>query len=274
MRLLFAAVAIAFRLANAKTILLSEVYVRPTIGERGQFIELFNPTGIMVDMSKYKVCVGSGAPCTSLSGFLPAGAYYSICRDLSVYAYCNAGTALKLDGLTGSAAGLKLIDTTGAVVDSATWPELPVGVSIARGLDLSNLMTFVSTTIPSIGSGFIEGLAPTSKLTPAPSPMPSSDPTPKPSALPTFAPTEVPTPLPTTAPPTNPPTLSSTELCAKANCHKLADCTISNGIASCKCKSGYVGDGTLICDDIDGRITYVADLLPSPLSNTFFAFRM
>jgi hypothetical protein len=65
-----------------------------------------------------------------LAGNLPPGGYYTLCSDISRYAFCNLGTELQLDEL----ARLDLIKPVSSVIDSVIWPTPTVGTSYARGL--------------------------------------------------------------------------------------------------------------------------------------------
>lgn len=265
---------------DAGDLVVSEIFPNPSGGDRGEFIELFNPTSAAISLYSYQICgLGdNGEPvCTSLAGELPAFGYYTICRDISVYAYCNIATMISLE----DSAGLSLEAAGGVVVDSITWPTpAPEGQSYARGLNAMNLFVFQFTT-PTNGFGFLgsppdPAPEPTSPMPVVPAPT-SPPVTPAPTAPPpTNAPVPPPTNMPITPAPlqTDPPvTPSPTTKCSNAFCHPNADCDEATG--TCTCKTGFRGDGQFVCADFNGTyIVVFAQLREKDLfimSRRFFA---
>jgi hypothetical protein len=233
----------------ADTLVISEILPIPTGGDRGQFIEIFNPTGAAIPLVGYTIC--SSANCTALVGIFPASTYYTLCSDISQYAFCNLGTKIDLAQLGGASGdSLTLKDPEGNAVDSAAWMNATEGMSYVRGLNEADLLEFSWTTATVPGSGFLGEVAKTpSPVTAAPVAPPTGAPiTPSPTSAPV-------TSKPTTASPTKAPiTPQPTDLCATAFCHQRADCIIEDDKASCRCKTGFAGDGQFICNDIDGAL--------------------
>jgi hypothetical protein len=254
MKVLFAGLSVllpAFVGADlmADKLVFSEILPIPTGGDRGQFIEIFNPTGAAVDLSGYELC--SSSNCTALVGIFPASTYYTLCSDISQYAYCNVGTKIDLAQLGGeSGDSLTLKDPEGNVVDSAMWMNATEGMSYVRGLNEADMLEFSWTADHVPGSGFLGEVTPTAPpVTAAPVDPPTGAPI-------TLSPTVAPvTPNPTTASPTKAPiTPQPTDLCATAFCHKRADCIIEGSKATCRCKTGFAGDGQFVCNDVDGTL--------------------
>lgn len=253
---------IAFAQLTADTLVISEVFPNPSEGDRGEFIELFNPTGMEVALYDYQICDFDKTFCTFLKGKLGPSGYYTLCRDISQYAFCNIGTTIPLHELDG----VYLIAPDQSVIDFAEWmTPAPEGESYARGL-LMNLLEFAFTD-PTNGFGFLGSTpSPTdAPVTPVMPPTPSPAtlapvtpapvaPVPPPTPVPTMPPppTPSPTPMPvTTAAPVTP---APTTLCDNAFCHPRADCDESTGVAICTCKTGFEGDGQFVCNDKDGKV--------------------
>lgn len=239
----------------------SEILPVATGGDRGQFIELYNPTFDDVDLAGYKICNYALDMCSDLVGMFPASTYYTLCLDISQYAFCNIGTDLDMTQVGGLADGdyLLLIDPESNVVDFVAWTNPTVGMSYVRGLE-SNLLDFTWTNSSTPGVGFLGAVV----VTPMPTTSAPITPTPAPVDTPPAPITPLPTPMPVTAAPTTaspvapsataaPITPQPTDLCAVAFCHPRADCNIVNDKAICTCKSGFAGDGQFICNDIDGK---------------------
>lgn len=251
MKLLFAGLSLllpAFVSADlvADKPVLSEILPLPTGGDRGQFIELFNPTGVAIDFAGFSIC--SSTTCTALVGIFPASTYYTLCSDISQYAFCNLGTKIDLAQLGGESGGaLTLKDPEGETIDTAMWANATEGMSYARGLNEADLLEFSWTTATVPGSGFLGAVTSTPTAAPV-APLTGAPITPSPTSAPI-------TPNPTTASPTKAPTTPQpTDLCATAFCHKRADCIITGDKAVCRCKTGFAGDGQFICNDIDGTL--------------------
>lgn len=261
--LLLALPRIAFAQLSGDDLVVSEVFPNPSGGTRGQFIELFNPTGGELNLYGYQLCDFDKNFCTALKGTLAASGYYTLCRDISQYPFCNIGTSIPLHELSG----VFLIGPTESVIDFAEWTSpAPVDQSYARGL-LVNLLVFTWTT-PTNGDGFLGTAATPAPVAPTPPPVAPIPVTPQPIevlpvAPPTVAPTMPPSPPPTLMPVTPAPvktpapvTPAPTTLCSNAFCHPRADCDQSSGVAICTCKQGFAGDGQFVCNDIDG--TYLS----------------
>ena len=161
------ALAVDAKLAG-DNVVFSEILFKPSSGNRGEYIELYNPTGKVVSAAEYKVCNASGA-CTALAGDLNPDSYYVLCRDISSYMFCRQATPLQLGGIN------QLFIFKGSdvnAVDVATTPDTPpVGKAFVRGLNASNLLEF-SYSSPTIGVGFLGGPTSTAGPTPAPVQVP------------------------------------------------------------------------------------------------------
>ena len=149
---------------NVNRVVFSEILFRPVGGDRGQFIELYNPTSQHVNAGDYKVCNPSG-DCTVLAGDFADHSYYVLCRDLSSYMFCRQATSLQLGDITQ----LFLYKSTStSPVDVVTTPSAsPIGESFTRGMNTNNLLEFSYTT-PSPGAGYLGGSTVTDAPTPAP----------------------------------------------------------------------------------------------------------
>jgi hypothetical protein len=145
-------------------IVFSEIYFRPSGGDREAFIELYNPTNTVINAGLWKVCDASGA-CTQLAGSLGVDSYLTLCKDMSAYIACNQATSLQLDTITQ----LFVKDSNDQTVDVVTVTGTPpTGSAYTRGLDQNNLLTFAFTTDVNPGSGWLGGPEPTIAPTPAP----------------------------------------------------------------------------------------------------------
>lgn len=146
----------------------SEVLFRPTEGDRGEFVELYNPTGEAIDTGAYSVCTAADV-CVNLAGMLAADSYYVICSDISTYAFCRQASTVQL----GSSTQLKLLKN-GESADVVTTPGTPpIGMAYARGLDsdtTQNGLLKFSYTEPSVGVGFLGGATVTAAPSTAPPP--------------------------------------------------------------------------------------------------------
>jgi hypothetical protein len=147
----------------------SEILFRPSGGDRGGFIELYNPTGDAVDTGAYQICTAANQ-CVSLAGGLAADSYYVLCSDISAYAFCRQATTIQLSSITQL-----YLKKDGLDADVVTAPGVPpTGSSYVRGTSgsgsNSDLLVFAYSTTPSVGVGFLGGATVT--LAPSPSPPP------------------------------------------------------------------------------------------------------
>jgi hypothetical protein len=244
---------------DIRQLLFSELLPLPAGGDRGEFIELFNPTVTVFDTTGYQVCDFQESTCTELAGSLQPASYFALCADVSQYVGCNIGTKIAMgDFVEGETKGLKLINGDGVTVDAVVFENPPIGSAYTRGVSAS-LFSFEWNTNPTPdGTGFLGPISPGAE-----SNAPIVPPTPVPIRIPTTVPTapsaspikSTPSPLvvtPTVAP--VPTTTLPTDLCATAFCHPRASCKFVNNAAKCTCNVGFEGDGQFVCNDVDGEV--------------------
>ncbi|MCL4267937.1 MAG: lamin tail domain-containing protein [Anaerolineales bacterium] len=154
-----------------------------------EWIELYNPSGIPIDLTDWELRASDGTPTIILDGIIPAGGYFLLERDDDTVVSDIAANQIYTGALSNSGEILSLVDTSNKVIDTANgngggWPR---GSSSTYGTmeRIANTTDSDSAWVTNGGSprngknangGDIMG-TPKNKNTTGPTPTPSRTPT-------------------------------------------------------------------------------------------------
>jgi len=108
-------------------VVMNEIYSRGTVGNE-DWIEIYNPNSVQVDLSNYKIYDGGGNGGTKAKKvfpagtFIPANGYFVIVTD-------DAAADGSGFGLSSSGEEVWLENTAGSVIDTISFPAMPVATS-------------------------------------------------------------------------------------------------------------------------------------------------
>jgi hypothetical protein len=154
-----------------------------------EWIELYNPSGVAIDLTDWELRASDGTPTIILDGIIPAGGYFLLERDDDTVVSDIAANQIYTGALSNSGEILSLVDTSNKVIDTANgngggWPR---GSSSTYGTmeRIANTTDSDSAWVTNGGSprngknangGDIMG-TPKNKNTTGPTPTPSRTPT-------------------------------------------------------------------------------------------------
>lgn len=110
--------------AVATNVILSELLPNPDSPNddaNGEYVELFNPTTLTIDVSNYELCDSGGCktiPSTTTTS-IASGQYLLICRNQNIFNLCDVELPLDLKNGGGDTVTLK--DSIGATLDVVTY---------------------------------------------------------------------------------------------------------------------------------------------------------
>ncbi|MBC7879209.1 MAG: DUF11 domain-containing protein [Anaerolineales bacterium] len=107
--------------ANALDVVISEVAWAGTSGAttNDEWIELYNPTGLTINLSGWLLQASDGVPSISLTGIIPPGGYYLIERDDNATVSDVLADQLYTGALGNAGETLTLTDNLSNVIDTA-----------------------------------------------------------------------------------------------------------------------------------------------------------
>lgn len=116
--------------SNTRSVVINEIAWAGTASNLidDEWIELYNPSGVAIDLTDWELRASDGTPTIILDGVIPAGGYFLLERDDDTVVSDIAANQIYTGALSNSGEILSLVDTSGKVIDTSNgnggaWPR-------------------------------------------------------------------------------------------------------------------------------------------------------